>query len=61
MELRNCKLVLKENIEFFFPNHKQAKIILSNLLTLVEHLMLHGILQYLLGEKALGGGGGRAI
>ena len=51
--VKNCKLLFHENITivFFQVINKQ---VLSNLFTLVQHLMLHEFLQYLLGEEAPG-------
>jgi len=53
MERRNFNLFLQENITivFFRVINKQ---VLWNLLILVQQLMLHEFLQYLLGEEAVG-------
>jgi len=56
MELKNCKLVLQENIKiFFFPEPLTIKTFLSYLSTLVQHLMVHVFLHCLLGEAVVGG------
>ena len=54
MELKNCKLFLQENITIVFFFRVINKQVLSNLLALVQHLMLNEFLQYLLGEEAAG-------